>query len=217
VPRGRALTAQGIVPGVPPGLPSTLLERRPDLRAAEQLLVAENARIGEVQARLYPRIALTGAAGVQSDQLSEIATPEAVFWSLGLNVLQPLFNSGRLDADVREQESRQREAVLNYLRTVRNAFREVSDALVGYGKNQEFRAKQEDLVRVLTDASRLSRMRYDGGVVSYLEVLDTDRQLFDAELALAKARLGELQSVVELYRALGGGWEPEPPQEDQPE
>jgi multidrug efflux system outer membrane protein len=206
VARGEPLVAQAVPDAVPPGLPSELLERRPDIRAAEQGLVAANARIGEAKARLYPRIALTGTGGFASEHLDELLDASSGFWDVGLALVQPIFNGGRLRANVRATESRQRQAVIVYLRTLQRAFQEVSDALVGYRKLREFREQQEILARTLEDQQRLSNMRYRGGVTAYLEVLDTDRQLFDAQLGLAEARRNEVLALVALYRALGGGW-----------
>ena len=207
VPRGKTLVEQVLAPAVPAGLPSTLLDRRPDVRQAEQVLVAENARIGVAKAALFPQISLTGSVGTQSNALSNLFTDPSGFWSVGATLTQPLFNAGRLRANVRAQEARQRQALLGYRDTIQRAFREVADTLIGYQKTREFRQQQEILTKVLTDAARLSRLRYDGGVTSYLEVLDSERQLFDAELDLAQAQRDELISVVQLYRALGGGWQ----------
>ncbi len=208
VPRGRALTEQQVAPQVPAGLPSSLLERRPDIRYAEQVLVAENARIGQAKALLFPQIALNGSLGTQSNALTSLFTNPATYWTGAAGLLQPVFNSGRLRGNVRAQEARQRQALLEYQKVIQQAFREAADSLVGYAKARQFREEQENLARILQDAARVSRIRYNGGVTSYLEVLDTERQLFDAELVLAQAQRDELLSVVRLYKALGGGWQP---------
>lgn len=206
ITRGRPLVDQGVPDSVPPGLPSTLLDRRPDIRAAEQSLVAANARIGEAKALLYPRISLTASGGFASSDLGDLLNGSSGFWDVGAALAQPIFNGGRLRANVRATESRQRQAVIVYLRTIQRAFAEVSDALVGYRKLREFREQQEILTNTLKDQQRLSNMRYRGGVTAYLEVLDTDRQYFEAQLGLAQARRNEALSLVALYRALGGGW-----------
>jgi multidrug efflux system outer membrane protein len=200
-------SAAGAMNGVvPAGLPSALLDRRPDVRAAEQRLIAANARIGEAKALLYPRIVLTAQGGFMSEDLGDLFDGGSSFWNAAFALAQPIFQGGRLRANVRATEARQEQAVLLYQQTLLTAFREVSDALVGYRKLKEFREQQEILTRTLEDQRRLSEMRYKGGVTAYLEVLDTERQLFDAQLGLAQARRDEILSVVALYRALGGGW-----------
>jgi multidrug efflux system outer membrane protein len=209
--RGRPLMDQLAVPEVPAGLPSALLDRRPDIRLAEEILKAETARIGEVKALLYPRISLTGALGLQSAALSDLLTENAGFWAVPLDLVQPIFNAGRLDANVRAQQARARQAALNYRNAVQQAFREVADALIRIQKSREFREQTERLVTVSVDASRLSKTRYEGGVTTYLEVLDSDRSQFEAELQLARARFNEMAAIVDVYKALGGGWEPRDP------
>lgn len=207
VPRGRNLTEQPRAPEVPAGLPSALLERRPDIRQAEQELIAFNAQIGVARADFFPRISLTAAGGYQSSALTGLFSGPAGLWTFGGNLVQPLFTGGRIRNRVRFAEARKQEAVLAYRKTIQQAFREVSDALVGYRKSQEFRAQQEQLTRSAEDASRLSTMRYKGGATSYLEVLDSDTRHFAAQLTLAQAQLQELQSLVQIYRSLGGGWQ----------
>jgi multidrug efflux system outer membrane protein len=219
IARGRSLVEQALRGSVPPGLPSALIERRPDIRAAEQTLIAANAQIGEAKALLYPRIALTASGGFASEDLGDLVDANSAFWDVGLALAQPIFSGGRLRANVRATESRQRQAVILYLQTLQRAFGEVSDALVGYRKLKEFREQQEPLTTTLEDQQRLSNMRYKGGVTAYLEVLDTDRQLFDAQLGLAQARRNEVLALVALYRALGGGWvdtAQQPPEPQQP-
>jgi multidrug efflux system outer membrane protein len=193
-------------PLVPPGLPSSLLERRPDIRQAEQALVAANAQIGVARADYFPRIGLTGLLGVESRDLADVLTAPARAWSVGAAAAAPIFNAGRTRANVRLSESVERELVLNYQRTIYRALREVSDALAGYRRTGEQRAQQEQLVTALRDAARLSTDRYQGGLDSYLQVLDAQRSLFRSELDLAALQRQELASIVELYRALGGGW-----------
>jgi outer membrane protein, multidrug efflux system len=206
VTRGRELTAQPHAPEVPAGLPSSLLERRPDIQAAEQDLVAANAEIGVARAAYFPSISLTGSGGLQSTALGALFSGGAVAWTAAAGLAQPLFTAGRTRSQVALAEAGRTEAALNYERTVKEAFREVSDALVGYRKTQEFRAQQELLVGAALDGRRLADIRYRGGATSYLEVLDAETRLFNAELSLADARLAELTDFVELYRALGGGW-----------
>jgi len=207
VPRGRKLTEQPHAPEVPAGLPSALLERRPDIRQAEQQLIAFNAQIGVAKANYFPQITLTATSGYQSSALTSLFSGPAGLWSFGANAIQPVFEAGRIKSRVKFAEAQQQEAVLIYQHTIQEAFREVSDALVGYRKSQEFRAQQEQLTRSAEDARRLSNMRYKGGATSYLEVLDSDTRQFAAQLTLAQAQLNELESLVRIYRALGGGWQ----------
>lgn len=207
VPRGRPLAGQIALPSLPPGLPASLLERRPDVRLAEQLLVAANAQIGVAKAAFFPQVILTGSAGVGGSLAGGTLFGPLGLFGIGPQVSLPIFNTGRIQAGVDSAEARQQQASLQYLQVIQQAFREVSDALVGYRRLQEFRIQQQQLTDTLRDAGRLSTLRYRGGVTSYLEVLDTERQLFTAELQLAQAQLNELLAVVQLYRALGGGWQ----------
>ena len=206
VPRGRTLTEQPHAPEVPAGLPSELLERRPDVRQAEQKVVAANASIGVARANYFPQILLTGTGGFQSSALSSLFSGPAGLWMLGVSAAQPVFEGGRLRNRVALAEAQQEEAAIVYQRTIQQALRDVSDALVAYRKTQEFRVQQEQLTRSAEDATRLSNMRYTGGTASYLEVLDSDSRKFVAQLNLAEAQFNELQSIVFIYRALGGGW-----------
>ncbi|MFB3902547.1 MAG: efflux transporter outer membrane subunit [Acidobacteriota bacterium] len=206
IPRGRVLTEQPRPPDVPAGLPSSLLERRPDIRQAEQQLIAFNAQIGVAKAAYFPQITLTGLGGFRSSALTSLFSGPAGLWSFVGALAQPVFTAGRLRSGVEFSEARQQEALLLYERTIQQAFREVSDALIAYRKNQELRQQQEQLTRSAQDASQLSETRYRSGVTSYLEVLTNETNYFEAELALARARADELLAVVELYRALGGGW-----------
>ncbi len=207
VTRGRALTEQPQPPSVPAGLPSSLLDRRPDIRAAEQSLIAANANIGVARAAYFPRITLTGLLGFQSDQLSSLFTGPARVWQFVPQVTQPVFNGGRIRSNVRLAEAQEEIAVIHYDRVIQTAFREVSDSLVQYQKVREIRAKQELLVGTLQDRSRLSYVRYEGGIDTLLNALDADRDLFESELRLAQTRRNELLALVQLYRALGGGWQ----------
>ena len=207
VARGRKLIDQPHPLEVPAGLPSSLLARRPDIREAEQQLVAANAQIGVAKADYFPQISLTASGGYQSSALSSLFTGPAGFWNFGGNALQPVFEGGRIRNRVAFAQARTQETTLTYQRTVQQAFREVSDALIGYRRNQEFRVQQEQLTHSAEEATKLSIMRYKGGAASYLEVLDSDTRYFSAQLSLAQAELRELQSLVEIYRSLGGGWQ----------
>jgi multidrug efflux system outer membrane protein len=207
IARGRALVDQPHPPEVPAGLPSSLLERRPDILQAEQQLVAANAQIGVAKADYFPQISLTAVGGSQSSALTRLFAGPAGLWSIGAGAVQPIFQGGRIRNRVRFAEARTQEVTIVYQRTVQQAFREVADALVGYRKSQEVRLQQQELTNAAADATRLSNMRYRGGASSYLEVLDSETRSFVAQLALAQAQLRELQSLVEIYRALGGGWQ----------
>ncbi|MCA1586635.1 MAG: efflux transporter outer membrane subunit [Acidobacteria bacterium] len=211
VPRGLELDAFQVPPSIPEGLPSALLERRPDIRQAEQELIAANAQIGAAKAELFPRISLTGFFGVQSRALADLLTGPARIWTASAGVAAPIFNAGRTGANVRFTEAVQRELVVSYQRTIYTALREVSDALAGYQKTGEQRSEQEQLVEALRASTRLSTQRYEGGIDNYLQVLDAQRNLFQGELDLARLRQQELGSLVQLYRALGGGWDPAAP------
>ena len=207
VTRGGPLTEQEQPPSVPAGLPSALLERRPDIRAAEQNLVAANAIIGVAKAAYFPRISLTGFLGFQSNQLSNLFTGPTRAWQFAPQVSQPIFNAGRITSNVRLARAQEQIALIQYDRTIQTAFREVSDTLVEYQKVREIRGQQQLLVATLQDRSRLSYIRYRGGVDTLLNALDADRDLFAAELGLAQTRRNELLALVQLYRALGGGWQ----------
>ena len=208
VMRGRPLIDQQQPPEVPAGLPSSLLERRPDILQAEQQLVAANAQIGVAKADFFPRISLTAIGGYQSSALARLFTGPAGLWTFGASALQPVFEGGRIRNNVAFAEARTQEATLVYQRTVQQAFRDVSDALVSYRKSREVRTEQQKLTTAAEDATRLSNMRYRGGAASYLEVLDSETRFFTAQLNLAQAQLRELQSLVQIYRSLGGGWQP---------
>ena len=207
IARGETLTEQRQPPQVPPGLPSSLLERRPDVRQAEDQLVAANAEIGVARAAYFPQISLSGSGGFQSSALTSLFSGPAGAWSFGASLTQPVFTGGRLRSGVRLAEAQRQTAELFYQQSIQGAFRSVSDALVAYRKTREFRAQQELLFQSAKDAARLSHMRYTGGATSYLEVLTNESNAFTAELGLAQARLNELLTVVQLYQALGGGWQ----------
>jgi multidrug efflux system outer membrane protein len=208
VPRGRKLTEQEHPPVVPAGLPSSLLERRPDVRQAEEQLISANAQIGVARAAYFPQISLTAVAGYQSSALTSLFTGPAGLWNFGGTLAQPIFTAGKLRSNVRLTEARQQEFLLSYEQTIQGAFRDVSDSLVAYRKTQEFRQQEELLVASAEDAARLSHMRYSGGVTSYLEVLTNETNYFSAELGLVQAQLNERLTLVQLYKSLGGGWEP---------
>jgi NodT family efflux transporter outer membrane factor (OMF) lipoprotein len=207
IPRGKPLVEFTVPALVPAGLPSDLLERRPDIREAEQTLVAANAQIGAAKALFFPQITLTGFLGVQSAALSNLFTGPARQQNISPAAILPIFNAGQLRNNLRLTEAQKREAVANYRRVVLTAFQEVSTALTDYQKNREQRSQQELLVNALRDADRLSNLRYRGGLDSYLQVLDAQRNQFSGELVLAQLRNSELLSIVRLYRALGGGWQ----------
>jgi len=207
VARGRPLVDQPHAPYVPPGLPSSLLERRPDIQQAEQQLVAANAQIGVARAAYFPDIALTGSGGWESTALTALFAGTSAIWTAAAAATVPVFTAGRTRSQVALAEARQQELGVAYDRAIRHAFREVSDALVGYRKTREFREQQALLVESARDARLLAEIRYEGGATSYLEVLDADTRQFEAELGFVQAQLAELSSFVELYRALGGGWQ----------
>ena len=209
IPRGLALKQQTLPPGIPSGLPSELLQRRPDVLASEAELAAQTARIGVAQAARWPSLSLTGALGFESDDLSTLTDSGSDFWSAGVSILQPLFNAGRNRSRVEIEEARTEQALLAYEQTVQRAFREVEDALIAvrtYRIEHEARSRQ---VAAARSAATLSRARYDGGVSSYLEVLDTERSLFNAELTESQTLRLYINAIIELYKALGGGWNPE--------
>jgi multidrug efflux system outer membrane protein len=207
VTRGAKLTEQPHAPEVPAGLPSNLLERRPDIRQAEAELIAANAQIGVARAAYFPEISLTASGGFQSSALTSLFTGPAGMWGFAGSLAQPIFAGGRIRSGVRLSEARQQEAALVYQQSIQQAFRGVSDALVEYRKDREFREQQEQLAFSAQDAARLSEMRYGRGATSYLEVLTNETNYFDAELGLAQAQLNELLGLVSIYRSLGGGWQ----------
>ena len=207
ISRGKPLTELTVQAKVPAGLPSALLERRPDIRQSEEVLIATNYRIGAARANFFPHISLSGLLGTQSADLARLFTGPARIWTIGPTAFQPIFTSGRNIFTLKTAKAQQEQALTLYQFTVRQAFREVSDGLVAHTKFRESREQQELLVKSYQEYSRLANLRYKGGIDSYLAVLDADRQLFDAELRLAGVQRDQLLTVVQLYQALGGGWE----------
>ena len=210
VPRGRPLVEETLPPEVPPGLLSSLLERRPDIREAEQMLIAANAEIGVAKAEFFPQISLTGSGGGafgRSNLFSGMMSSQTGIWSYGIQVSQPIFTGGALRGNLRLAESQHEQALIAYKQAIQHAFGDVSDALIAYQKFHEVRVRQEQAVTDLEESVRLSVMRYQGGTATYLEGFDGQRSLFAAELTLAQARGNEYQTLVQLYRALGGGWQ----------
>ena len=205
--RGLAITEEPLPETIPAGVPSQLLERRPDIQESEQNLIAANAQIGVARSLLFPQLSLTGSAGVQSIGLNNLFNWGLRSWNWTAQASQPIFNAGALRANVRLSEAQQQQAVLTYQQTIQTAFREVSDSLIAFTKLREYREHQEALTRAAQDASNLAHTRYQGGVTSYLEVLTNETSYFSAELGLARARLNERLSVVQIYNALGGGWQ----------
>ncbi len=207
VARGRKFMEQEVPPEVPVGLPSTLLDRRPDIRAAEQALIAANANIGVAKAAYFPQLSLSGLLGGQSTQLASLFSGPNSMWNFVPQVTQPIFAGGRLKSGVRLAQAQRDTALVQYERTIQTAFTEVSNALIAHQRTRESRLEQENLVKALEDRKRLAYVRYRGGVDTQLNALDADRDLFQAQLTLAQIRLSELLSVVDLYKALGGGWQ----------
>ena len=210
IARGRTLTEEHLPPTVPVGVPATLLERRPDVIQAERLLVASNADIGAAKALFYPTISLTGAFGTVSGDLGDLLKGDSIIWSFGANLFQPIFNAGRLKRNYEAAQARYEQSLAQYQQAALNAYREVADALVTIQKLAAKRIEQEAGVAALADAARLSRARYDNGLSNYLEILSADQQLFALELQLAQTRGDQMRAFAQLYRALGGGWQPEP-------
>jgi multidrug efflux system outer membrane protein len=204
--RGRPLTGQTSPPAVPAGLPAALLERRPDIREAEAALAAANARIGVARAAFFPQISLTGFFGVESAALSDLFTGPARIWQFGPTVTLPIFNAGRNRANLALAEARQQETLIRYEQTIQQAFREVEDALVAHRKAREALAEQTTAVRASREALGIAESRYTSGLTSYLDVLTAQRTVLVAEVAESRTLLAQLVAVVQLYRALGGGW-----------
>ncbi len=205
--RGRSLTEQELPPQVPTGLPSALLERRPDIRAAEQNLIAANAEIGVAKAAYFPQLSLTGFLGGQSNQLSSLFSGRSGVWNFTPQVTQPIFTAGRIRSNVKLAEALRQSALVQYEKAIQTGFTEVSSALIAHQRLRESREQQELLVAALQDRTRLAYVRYRGGVDTLLNALDADRDQFQAELTLTQIRRNELLSVVQLYKALGGGWQ----------
>jgi len=192
---------------LPTGLPSQLLERRPDIQQAEATLVAANAQIGVARAQFFPNLSISASGGVGGDSLSSIFdTAGKTIYGIG-SLTQPLFEGGKLRGQLQLSQETREEMVLNYQKTIAGAFRDVSDALIALNKQRAYREEQEKLVDAAKDATRLARIRYQGGSTGYLEVLTTDSNLFAAQLKLVNAQQGEALALVQLYGALGGGWQ----------
>jgi multidrug efflux system outer membrane protein len=209
IPRGVTLTGQHMPPQVPAGLPVALLERRPDVVQAEQLLVAANADVGAAKALFFPTINLTGLFGGLSKDVSNLTKSDATIWTLGAGLFQPIFQGGRIKQNYEASKARFDQALAQYQKAALNAYREVADSLVAIQKLGQARLELAQGVEAARDASKLARSRYDTGLANYLEILNADQQLFDQELQLAQTRGSELVAFVQLYRALGGGWQTE--------
>jgi outer membrane protein, multidrug efflux system len=209
ISRGRPLTGQTFPPVIPAGLPSALLERRPDIRQAEDSLVASNARIGVARAAFFPQISLTGFFGVESISLSDLFTGPSRIWQFGPTVTVPIFNAGRNRSNLQLAEARQREALARYEQAIQQAFREVEDALVAHRRARESLVEQDAAVRASREALAIAELRYTSGLTSYLSVLDAQRTVLGTELAQSRTLGAQLVAVVQVYRALGGGWGPE--------
>ena len=207
ITRGKSLVDQPQPPEVPAGLPSSLLERRPDVRVAEQRLIAANARVGVAKAAFYPSINLTSLGGIGTTDLLGITSRSGVAYSMAGLVDVPIFDAGRRSGNYQTAKAQHAELLISYQKTIHAAFQDVSDALVGYHKTKEYTRSQTLLAETLRDQSSLANARYIGGVSSYLEVLDTERQRLTAEQQLAQAQRDVLTSLVQLYKALGGGWQ----------
>jgi outer membrane protein, multidrug efflux system len=207
IPRGRPLTEQPNPPAIPVGLPSELLERRPDIREAEATLIAANAEIGVAKAAFFPSISLTGTAGYESFALNNLFTHSQRMWDGAASLTQPVFAGGALRAGKRLAEAQEQEMLLTYQQTIVNAFQQVSNSLIAYQKGREFREQQELLTTAAEDADRLSKILYEHGGASYLQVLISENNDLAAELNLAQAELNERLALIQLYNALGGGWQ----------
>ena len=205
--RGRGLTQQELPPSMPAGLPSALLDRRPDIREAEQNLIAASAQIGVAKAAYFPQVTLTGFLGGQSTQLANLFGGPQSAWSFVPQVTQPIFTAGRIKSGVRLAQAQRNSALAQYGKAIQTAFTEVSNALIAHQRVHESRVQQEALVAALRDRVRLAYLRYRGGVDTQLNALDADRDLFQAEVSLSQIQLNELLTVVQLYKALGGGWQ----------
>ena len=209
ITRGLRLVDQRLPPEVPAGLPSSLLARRPDISQAEQNLISANAQIGVAKAAFFPQISLTGTGGGavgRSTVFSSIVNSNIGTWGGTAQLMQPIFTAGRLRGNLHSAESQQRQSLIAYKQAIQGAFMDVSDALISYQKYYEVRKAQEDTVQDLSNSVSTSLKRYRGGITTYLEVLDNQRSLFSAQLTLAQDRGNEFQSLVQLYKALGGGW-----------
>jgi multidrug efflux system outer membrane protein len=210
IARGQALSESHVAPELPVGIPAALLERRPDVLAAEQLLVAANANVGAAKALFFPTISLTGILGTISGDFDKLLKADSNVWQVSPSLFTPIFQGGRVRRNYDAAKARFDQAMAQYQKAALNSYREVANAIISVRKLSETRLELEDGVESLTNAAALSRSRYDAGLASYLEILNADQQLFDQELQLAQVRGEEMRSFVELYRALGGGWQQEP-------
>ena len=200
------MTEQPHPTSVPAGLPSELLERRPDIRKAEAELMAANARVGVAKAQFFPQISLTSMGGSASNQLQSIFDGKNAYWYAAGSLTQPIFAGGRISSNYKYSQAQQQEMLASYQKAILNAFKDVSNSLVTYRETQNRREEQHQVVISASDAVRLARLRYSGGNTSYLEVLTTDTDLYDAQLKLTQVEAQEAGSLVSLYAALGGGW-----------
>jgi outer membrane protein, multidrug efflux system len=207
IPRGRALTEQPVPQNVPAGLPSELLERRPDVRQAEENVVAANAQIGVAKAAFFPNLSLTGLGGLESNALHQFISQPSQTWSGAFNVSQPIFQGGALRSQLRLARASWQETVFSYQQTVQNALEQVSNSVVASQKDREFREQQELLTQAAQQTDQLSEVLYKNGGSSYLQVLTSETNYFSAELNLVQAQLNERLALVQLYQALGGGWQ----------
>jgi len=207
IPRGRAITQQPIPASIPAGLPSQLVERRPDVREAEENVVAANAQIGVAKSAFFPSISLTGMGGLESNALNQFISAPAQSWYAAFSVSQPVFEGGRLRSGLRLARAQWQESVLSYQQTVQDAFEQVSNALVAFQKDREFRGQQELLTQAAQRSDDLSLVLYKQGGASYLQVLTSETNYFSAQLNLVQAQLNERLALVQVYEALGGGWQ----------
>ncbi|UCE63917.1 MAG: efflux transporter outer membrane subunit [Nitrospirota bacterium] len=216
IKRGNSLSDQTFPMDVPDGLPSDLLEQRPDIRQAEQALVAANANIGVAKAAYFPRIILTGSRGQQSSDLNNLFVGPNRTWGFGPAVSVPIFDAGKRRSNLEATEARQQQALIQYEQAIQQAFREVDDALIGQTKTKEIRIHQENRITATKESLRLAQLRYDKGFSEYLDVLDAQRQLFRAEIELVTTQQDQLVALVQLYKALGGGWDEQQGPESSP-
>jgi multidrug efflux system outer membrane protein len=207
IPRGRALTEQPAPQNIPAGLPSELLERRPDVRQAEEYMVAANAQIGVAKASFFPNLSLTGLGGLESNALHQFITTPSETWYAAFNVSQPVFQGGALRSQLRLARANWQESMLSYQQTVQNSLEQVSNALIASQKDREFREQQELLTGAAQRTDQLSEVLYKNGGASYLQVLTSETNYFSAELNLVQAQFNERLALVQLYQALGGGWQ----------
>jgi multidrug efflux system outer membrane protein len=207
ITRGLNLVDQPHLPDVPVGLPSALLERRPDVRQSEEALVAANANVGVAKAAFFPQISLTGSFGASSTALTSFLQGPATFWAVGGQLAQPIFEGGRITSNYRLAWAQRDQAELQYKQTVQKAFGDVASSLVGYSQARQFRIKIAEQTATYKETARLANVRFTGGYASFLEVLTTEQQYFTSELNLMQAWFSELQNYDQLYQALGGGWE----------